>query len=202
VLLLPLLLPCHCEPPPAVQSFSATHVGLDQERTGGRVYLHLVHHKVLKAVEEVAAAAAAPITKFAIGVEGGFQTEESKWRTDKTYSVVVFPGGAEFPCVARQAPLPSPLPPLHVCLSSGVARGWALAQHYASALCPQCPSAHRILAFEVFVCLCVCLWLWGGGGGRVCACPLLTATVLCCAVLCCVVLCCVVLCCVGWGAHR
>jgi hypothetical protein len=61
------------------------------------VYLHLRYRKVPKSEEELTAAAAAPVTKFAIGVEGGFQTEESKWKVEKAHAVAVFPGPALFP---------------------------------------------------------------------------------------------------------
>ncbi len=80
-----------------MQAFGTSYVALDQERTGGRVYLHLSYRKVLKSEEELTAAAAAPVTKFAIGVEGGFQTEESKWKVVKTHAVAVFPGPTLYP---------------------------------------------------------------------------------------------------------
>ncbi len=82
-----------------MQSFGKEYLPLDLQRSGGRVYLHMLWRKVPKSEAEVAAAAAAPVTKFAIGVEGGFQTEESKWTVEKTHQIVTFPGEASYPYV-------------------------------------------------------------------------------------------------------
>ena len=83
-----------------MQAFGKKFLPLDLERSGGRVYLHMTWRKVLKSEDEVTAAAAAPVTKFAIGVEGGFQTDESKWKVEKTNAIVVFPGPTSYAYVA------------------------------------------------------------------------------------------------------
>lgn len=74
-----------------VQGFGKDYLSLDRDRTNGNLYLHITAHRVLKEVDP-AAAAAAPVTKFAIGVEGGFQTEDSKYKIEKSYEVYFFPG--------------------------------------------------------------------------------------------------------------
>jgi hypothetical protein len=69
-----------------VQGFGRAFVALDRERSGDSVYLHMKWRKV----PNDAVTPDAPVTKFAIGVEGGFQTEDSKWMWEKTHSVVLF----------------------------------------------------------------------------------------------------------------
>lgn len=87
------------------QAFSPEYLPLDQERTGGRVYLHITGKRVLK--EHVPAdpdAAPAPVTKFAIGVEGGFQTEDTKYTTELSYEVAQFPGPVTAPYPSESLP--------------------------------------------------------------------------------------------------
>jgi len=88
------------------QSFGSKFLDLDRERTGGRLYLHITAKKVPN-VAAAADAAPAPVTVFAIGVEGGFQTEDTKWKIEKSYEVVQFPG----PLVV---PYPSAAIPAHL----------------------------------------------------------------------------------------
>jgi len=52
------------------------------------LYVRIVKKRVEKEVSEEQAAAAAP-TKLAIGVEGGFQTDQDKYETISTHSIVV-----------------------------------------------------------------------------------------------------------------
>lgn len=80
----------HTLPRPSLQCFGVKYVELDRERTGGSLYLHITARKVAK--EVAPDAPAAPITKLAIGVEGGFQTEDSKYTIETSYELVQFPG--------------------------------------------------------------------------------------------------------------
>ena len=104
-----------CAPSP--QAFSSKFLELDQLRTGGRIYLNIKSRKVPKPAPAPSADGAEPaVTKFAIGVDGGFQTEDTMYNTEYTYEVVQFPGPVTAPyaacvccwpvepsCVARQS---------------------------------------------------------------------------------------------------
>ena len=57
-----------------LQSFGYDAVALDHRRTGNRIYLNLKHKKVKKDPAHVS-----DVTKLAIAVDGGFQTEEQQY---------------------------------------------------------------------------------------------------------------------------
>ena len=77
------------------QAFGASYVGLDRERTGNTVYVHIKWTKVAR--EKAPAADQAP-TKMAIGGDGGFQVDEEEFDVIKENAVAVFGAGVDAAC--------------------------------------------------------------------------------------------------------
>ena len=81
-------------------------MNIDIKNTGCRVYLHFKYTQILKSSSQSKAESkesidgdntetSAPPTKLAIGVEGGFMTDSSKYDTIKDHSIVVVMNGVE-----------------------------------------------------------------------------------------------------------
>eukprot|EP00301_Raphidiophrys_heterophryoidea_P003463 c11563_g1_i1.p1 GENE.c11563_g1_i1~~c11563_g1_i1.p1 ORF type:complete len:840 (+),score=204.41 c11563_g1_i1:24-2522(+) len=75
---------------------------LDHERSGGRLYLHLKWEKKLKEVK--ADSGAEPVVKLAIGVDGGFQTDDQKYETVKHHFIFLVPEMVSVPFPDPQLP--------------------------------------------------------------------------------------------------
>ncbi|XP_052286427.1 ubiquitin carboxyl-terminal hydrolase 5-like isoform X2 [Dreissena polymorpha] len=74
--------------------FGKKHVERYFKKTGNRVFLHL--KRTRKEVVTEDAPTESKVTKLAIGVEGGFQTDEKKIKFEEHNSVVVLPGWETF----------------------------------------------------------------------------------------------------------
>lgn len=83
------------------QCFGQSFLELDRSR-GGQLYLNIKSTKVV--VPADVAAAAAPVTKLAIGTAGGFQTGEDTVTSVTAYQLVQFPGPLVVPYPSEEVP--------------------------------------------------------------------------------------------------
>lgn len=72
---------------------SKEHLERHYRKTGSCVYVHLKFEKILLEQDEHSTTEEKKVTRLAIGVEGGFDTDPvaKKFETQKNYSVVIFP---------------------------------------------------------------------------------------------------------------
>ncbi|CAM9439960.1 unnamed protein product [Phaeothamnion confervicola] len=94
------------------QGFGEDYLALDRERTGNALYFHEKWTRVPRRAPEGDSAAAAgepEPTVLALGIDGGFATDEQKYETVKEHTLVVFPagGGAPFRVTYPDPDLPT-----------------------------------------------------------------------------------------------
>ncbi|XP_052819393.1 ubiquitin carboxyl-terminal hydrolase 5-like [Mya arenaria] len=78
------------------------HMERHFKKTGNGVFLHL--RRIRKAVPAEETPPDAKVTKLAIGVEGGFHTDDKKFSFEEHNSVVVLPGWEKFPLPNPELP--------------------------------------------------------------------------------------------------
>ncbi|KAL4221190.1 Ubiquitin carboxyl-terminal hydrolase 5 [Mactra antiquata] len=83
-------------------AFGKKHVERHYKKTGNGVFLHL--RRIRKEVPTEEAPSETKPTKLAIGVEGGFQTDDKKFTFEETNSVVVLPDWKMFPLPDPELP--------------------------------------------------------------------------------------------------
>lgn len=81
-----------------LQSYNAEYVEKDSTRTGNRLYLHQKFYRVPKEEDaDAPPAKSEPVTKMALGMEGGFQVEADKYEVKKEYHLFVLPQRSMIP---------------------------------------------------------------------------------------------------------
>jgi len=85
------------------QGYGADYIALDHQRNGSELYLNIKWKKIPKAVDPSKKSDEAP-TKLAIGVEGGFQTEEEEFEFEKSHFLAVMPEKVLVPLPNAEVP--------------------------------------------------------------------------------------------------
>eukprot|EP00877_Chromochloris_zofingiensis_P014486 jgi/Chrzof1/9291/UNPLg00258.t1 len=84
------------------QGFGEDFVASDHQKTGNVLYLHQKWHRV--PIPEDPSATPDRPTKFALGGEGGFQTDKPKYTIDKESSLVLWPAKTSIPLPCPDLP--------------------------------------------------------------------------------------------------
>lgn len=84
--------------------FGEEYARLYAEKSGNRVFLHLKREKI-EVAEPAQEGPEKKITRLAIGVEGGFPSEQKKYEFREHYKVVVLPEGVSFAYPDQDLPL-------------------------------------------------------------------------------------------------